>query len=214
MSSRTRKRSRAAMCSSGTSSTLCSSNSSIVCLEVGKVGRDETTEVQEKVQGRASISDLHLVMKEMKLPRRAASNTIVSVVIAFALGALVSFLVLNSPPSALVLPPQTCTPVVVPLVADIRREAPPPPPVEVAEPPALRSIDSPIVSTTTPQEDSRSCEATRAVRQGEFVSVAHVRGCPPGDDVWLRMAQLAMPDAKVFLDIGCNKGFTAARFFR
>jgi len=52
-----------------------------------------------------------------------------------------------------------------------------------------------------------------ADRQGNFVPVAKVRGCPSEDDAWLRFVQALMPHARVFVDIGSNKGYTAARFF-
>ena len=60
---------------------------------------------------------------------------------------------------------------------------------------------------------SKVCSPEQANRQGQYASVAKVRGCPSEDDIWLRFTQLLMPQAKVFIDIGSNKGFTAARFF-
>ncbi|KAH9261078.1 hypothetical protein BASA81_000782 [Batrachochytrium salamandrivorans] len=60
---------------------------------------------------------------------------------------------------------------------------------------------------------SRKCTPEQAQTQGEFASIARVRGCPGEDDIWLRFAQLIMPNAKTFIDIGSNKGFTAARLF-
>lgn len=46
-----------------------------------------------------------------------------------------------------------------------------------------------------------------------------MRGCPPEDDIWMRLIHLLMPKPGVkshgvFIDIGSNKGFTAARWFQ
>ena len=50
-------------------------------------------------------------------------------------------------------------------------------------------------------------------------AAAKVRGCPPEDDIWMRLIHLLMPKPGVgshgiFIDIGSNKGFTAARWFQ
>lgn len=41
---------------------------------------------------------------------------------------------------------------------------------------------------------------------------AKARGCPPKDDIWMKLIQLSTPDATVFVDIGSNKGYTGVKF--
>lgn len=86
--------------------------------------------------------------------------------------------------------------------------SPSPPPPATALPLSHQQLIAPRSSPS-----SRECTPEQAQAQGEFASIARVRGCPGEDDIWLRFAQLLMPDAKTFIDIGSNKGFTAARLF-
>lgn len=59
----------------------------------------------------------------------------------------------------------------------------------------------------------RRCTLAEKELQAKFLEIAHVRGCPPKDDAWLRLVQANFPHAKVFVDIGSNKGYAATRFF-
>lgn len=60
---------------------------------------------------------------------------------------------------------------------------------------------------------TRHCTADEAARQARYLPAARIRGCPAEDDVWMRFAQTILPQAKIFIDIGSNKGYSAARFF-
>ena len=60
---------------------------------------------------------------------------------------------------------------------------------------------------------ARRCTPAEARIQGKFVEAAKVRGCPSADDAFMRLAHAVMPHARVFVDIGSNKGYTAARFY-
>mmetsp|Transcript_14857 Transcript_14857/g.27484 ORF Transcript_14857/g.27484 Transcript_14857/m.27484 type:complete len:480 (+) Transcript_14857:95-1534(+) len=61
--------------------------------------------------------------------------------------------------------------------------------------------------------DIRQCNEEQAKFQGVVFEAAKVRGCPHEDDLWMRLVQMMMPEAGVFIDIGSNKGYTGARFF-
>lgn len=91
--------------------------------------------------------------------------------------------------------------------ADNTRSSPAVHDIQVSQPQAHHEL---VETNSLP---SKTCSAQGALRQGKFASAAKVRGCPPDDDAWLRLAQLLMPQAKVFFDIGSNKGFSAARFY-
>mmetsp|Transcript_3988 Transcript_3988/g.5808 ORF Transcript_3988/g.5808 Transcript_3988/m.5808 type:complete len:457 (+) Transcript_3988:120-1490(+) len=59
----------------------------------------------------------------------------------------------------------------------------------------------------------RHCTQSQATEQGRLMAAAKVRGCSAQDDLWMKLVQLTMPDASVFIDIGSNKGYSAAEFF-
>lgn len=60
----------------------------------------------------------------------------------------------------------------------------------------------------------RKCTPAEAYNQNKLFSAAKVRGCPPFDDIWLRLIHAHTPDAAVFVDIGSNKGFFGARIMQ
>jgi len=86
---------------------------------------------------------------------------------------------------------------------------------QTADMPTTRSKDEDIKKTTPATSSFRggTCTPEMAERQGNFLLAARVRGCPSDDDAWLTVAQLLLPKARIFFDIGSNKGYTAARFF-
>eukprot|EP00924_Labyrinthula_sp_SR-Ha-C_P016736 snap_masked-scaffold_6-processed-gene-13.23-mRNA-1 protein AED:0.09 eAED:1.00 QI:0/-1/0/1/-1/1/1/0/456 len=59
----------------------------------------------------------------------------------------------------------------------------------------------------------RKCTVDEAEYQQKMFHAAKVRGCPPNDDIWLRLVHAIMPTASVFVDIGSNKGYSAVKFF-
>jgi len=64
-----------------------------------------------------------------------------------------------------------------------------------------------------PAAGIKTCNSQQAQFQASRFAIAKVRGCPPSDDIWMRLVHLVMPRASVFVDIGSNKGYTAARFY-
>mmetsp|Transcript_6573 Transcript_6573/g.7957 ORF Transcript_6573/g.7957 Transcript_6573/m.7957 type:complete len:446 (-) Transcript_6573:26-1363(-) len=78
-------------------------------------------------------------------------------------------------------------------------------------------VSSLVQSTLQPPIDIpksfQKCNEVQMNFQGTYYEGAKVRGCPPDDDIWMRLVHLLMPQAKVFVDIGSNKGFSGARFF-
>lgn len=60
---------------------------------------------------------------------------------------------------------------------------------------------------------TRTCTQHEMAKQDHLFTLAKVRGCPPEDDKFMRIIQNSIPDARTFIDIGSNKGYTAVRFF-
>ena len=79
------------------------------------------------------------------------------------------------------------------------------PPAHVAGVPGHQAGSSPTVP--------RMCSPAEAARQGKEAGAAKVRGCPAADDPWIRLVHLLMPNARTFVDIGSNKGYSGARFY-
>ena len=61
--------------------------------------------------------------------------------------------------------------------------------------------------------ESRRCTDAESELQSSLFEAAKVRGCPASDDAFMRLAHAVMPHARTFVDIGSNKGYTAARFY-
>lgn len=46
-----------------------------------------------------------------------------------------------------------------------------------------------------------------------YYPIAKIRGCPPKDNMWLKLIHLTSPNFNTFVDIGANKGYFSAKFF-
>ena len=59
----------------------------------------------------------------------------------------------------------------------------------------------------------KKCDEIQKDKQDEFFEAAKIRGCQPANDKWMRIIHMVMSDAKHFVDIGANKGYTSISFF-